>query len=558
MPAPLALTRLGGALTARGRNLRAQVILERDYRAFRRRHGAVLRPTPSMTQGTALIASLSYSTYQLKLEGMFCKAFQLQGLEPVVATLPDAELGRRYLELFGVRRFVTLDDFLTPEREEEARREGGALLASVREPADLKTLTYRGADVGREALSTVSRYLHEGGVDLDDPRAQALLARLLPAAVRTALAAEPMLDAVRPELVLFNERNYADQGPLCDIALQRGLNVIQFVSGFEDDTMVFKRYTAKTKGLHPRSLSDESWERVRDLPWTSERDRELEGEFARRYDKSATFLARWNQGWTRSHSREEIVRKLRLDPGRRTAVVFSHVLWDANMFFGRDLFADQEEWFVETVRAACANDRVNWIVKLHPANVWKRKRDSVSGELDEHVAIREKVGDLPPHVHLLDPDTDISTWSLFAVTDWGITIRGSIGFELPCFGKSALTAGTGFYSERGFTVDSGTAEEYLARLARIEEIAPPAPEQVELAKKHAYGLFRLRQTRFTSFRSIFKPLEKIADPYEATIEVTARSPEELDRSDDLRRFGQWAVNSRDLDYLEEPARDRTD
>jgi hypothetical protein len=538
------------ALAARGRALRAKAILERDYRAFRRRHATVIGPMPPATRGKALIASLSYATYQAKLEGMFCKALQHRGLEPVVVTLPDADLARRFFELFGVRTFVTLDDFLTPELEEEALRTGEALLERVREPADLKALTFRGADVGREALSTVSRYLHDGGVDLDDPRARALLSRLLLAAVRTTLASGPMLEALRPEVVLFNERNYADQGPLCDIALQRGLNVIQFVSGFEDDTMVFKRYTAETKGLHPRSLSEESWRRVRELEWTAERESALQRSFARRYDKHATFLARWHQGWTRNQSPDEIVSALGLDRERRTAVVFSHVLWDANMFFGRDLFVDQEEWFVETVRAACANEEVNWILKLHPANVWKRQRDSVSGELDEIVAIREKVGELPLHVHLLAPETDISTWSLFGVTDWGITIRGSIGFELPCFGKPALTAGTGFYSGRGFTVDSDTADQYLARLARIEEISAPEPDEVRLARKHAYGLFHLRQTRFRSFRSIFKSVDEIGDPYEATIEVTARSPEELAGSEDLRRLGEWAVDSQALDYLE--------
>jgi capsule polysaccharide export protein KpsC/LpsZ len=226
------------------------------------------------------------------------------------------------------------------------------------------------------------------------------------------------------------------------------------------------------------------------------------------------------------------------------------VLWDANMFFGRDLFDDQEHWFIESVRGACANDRVNWIVKLHPANVWKRKRDHVSGELDEHVAIREHIGALPPHVRLLEPDTDISTWSLFDVTDYGLTIRGSIGFELPCFGKPALTAGTGFYTGRGFTVDSETPDEYLGRLAQIHELDPPSAENVELAKKHAYALFTLRQTRFTSFRSVFKPLEEIDDPYEATIEVKLRSADELAQAEDLRRLGEWAVRSRELDYLE--------
>jgi hypothetical protein len=481
---------------------------------------------------------------------MFAKALQQAGHEPVALVPADFDLPRRYFRLFGVRRFVTLDEFLDDASGAEAEREVDALLADVREPADLKALSFRGADVGREALSTVSRWLHEGAASVDEPRTRALLAELLLVAVRTALASEALLDALRPNRLLFSERNYAHQGPLCDIALLRGLDVLQFVSGFEDDTMVFKRYTPETKALHPRSLSDESWARVRELDWTPELDAELERQFARRYDKTATFLARWNQGWTRRVERDEIVHALGLDPGRKTAVVFSHVLWDANMFFGRDLFVDQEEWFVETLCAACANDRVNWVVKLHPANVWKRKRDNFEGELDELVAIRERVGELPPHVHVLPPDTEISTWSLFDVTDWGITIRGSVGFELPCFGTPALTAGTGFYSGRGFTVDSDSAPEYLARLGRIDEIPPPDPAAVELARKHAYALFRLRQTRFTSFRSVFKPIDAIDDPYEATIEVAARSPEELAQADDLRRFGNWAVDSHALDYLE--------
>ena len=537
-------------LDAYRRSFRVRAQNERDYRAFRREYEEILRPRPPATDGIALIASLSYSTYQAKQEGMFAKAFQLKGLEPVVVTLPDARNTRRFHELFGIEQFVTLEEYLTPELEDEAQATAADLHGSVAGPADLKQLRYEGADVGREALSTVSRYLHDGGVDLDDPRARELLGSLLHSAVRTAIASKRMLDELRPQLVLFNERNYAGEGPLCDIALLRGVDVIQFVGGFEDDTTVFKRYTEETKAIHPRSLSEESWRRVQQIPWTPEREHELEAEFARRYDRDATFLARWNQGWTRPQSRGEIVGKLDLDPDKRTAVVFAHVLWDANMFFGRDLFADQEEWFVETVRAACANDRVNWLVKLHPANVWKRRRDGVSGELDEHQAIREHVGELPAHVKLLEPDTDISTWSLFDVTDVGVTIRGSVGFELPCLGKPALTAGTGFYSGRGFTIDSDTREEYLSRLARIEEAEAPTAEQMELARKHAYGLFRLRQTHFTSYRSVYKPVERVDDPSEASIEGRVGSADELARAQDLRRLGDGAVDTRELDYLE--------
>jgi hypothetical protein len=534
------------SLRARARALRERAVLERDLVSFRRRYEAVVRPTPAPSRRVVLLASLSYSTFQVKLEGMIAKALQLQGLDVVAAVPSEGGLVRRYFALFGVERFVTLEEYAGGDGAADVAE----LLAGVRSAEDLKRVRFRGADVGRQVLSTLSRYRHEGSVDLADPSARALAEELLPAAIRTTLATEALLDDVSPELVVFNERNYADQGPVSDVALERGLNVIQFVSGFDDDTLVVKRYTAATKGIHPRSLSDESWEVIRRIGWTDERQRELDAEFARRYDKDATFLARWNQGWTREHSREELQRELGLDPSRPTAVVFSHVLWDANMFYGRDLFRDQEDWFVETVRAAAANDRANWVVKLHPANVWKLRRDGYEGELDELRAIRNAIGELPPHVRLLPPDTEISTWSLFAVTEVGVTIRGSTGFELPCFGVPALTAGTGFYSGRGFTIDSDSRDEYLARLARIEKTPRPTDEQVELARKHAWGLFRARQTRFTSFRSVYQPVEHVDRPFEATIEIFPRTAEELAAAEDLRLLGEWAVDSRALDYLD--------
>ena len=46
-------------------------------------------------------------------------------------------------------------------------------------------------------------------------------------------------------------------------------------------------------------------------------------------------------------------------------------------FYGTDLFGSYEEWFVETMKIACANPHVNWIVKIHPANIVKNVRDGV-------------------------------------------------------------------------------------------------------------------------------------------------------------------------------------
>jgi hypothetical protein len=533
------------------RRIRQRTALELDLRRFERRHGRVLRARTPPPRGVLLVASLTQSVYQLKLEGMLAKALELHGLEPVFVVAEESALARRYLRVFGFERFVELNAYLAEEERDGATETAAALLGDVNTIRGVKEISFRGVAVGVQALATVSRILHEGAVSLDTPETRRLLLDLLALAIRATLAAERLLDELEPQVFLFNERNYALEAPLSDVALARGVNVVQFVSAFQDDAFVFKRYTHETRRLHPRSLSDESWQKVCSVVWTPERDAELDDDLRRRYGNEWS-LTRRIQAWTHEEAPERILARLGLDPAKRTAVVFSHVLWDANMFYGDDLFDDQEHWFVETVKAACANDRVNWIVKLHPANVWKLVRDGYEGELGELVALREAVGEVPPHVAVLLPDSDIATSSIFALADWGITIRGSVGIELPCLGVPVLTAGTGYYAGRGFTIDSDSVEEYLGRLRTIDSIVPLSPEEIERARRYAYALFRLRPTRFTTFRSTFKPPARAADPLDQNIELTIGSAEELEAARDLRSFAEWAFGSRAADYLELP------
>jgi hypothetical protein len=535
-------------VTALAGRVRRRAILERDIARLRRDHGEALRSVRDGNGPVALFVSLTEFVYQLKLEGMLGKALQLAGWRPVVLVQDDSWVPRKYLSAFGLESFVTLAPYLDDAAREEAQAASREIIGAKPALADVRDLTFHGARIGRNVLATVSRALHEGAVDLEDPRARAELERLLPRTLEATIAAERLLEDVEPELVLFLERNYAAEAPISDVALVQGLDVVQYVSGPQDDTLIFKRFTSETRRDHPRSLSEESWRRVRELPWTKERDAELDDEFAKRYG-NAWALTRRIQGWTEDRSREQVIAELGLDPAKKTAVLYSHILWDANMFYGEDLFADQEEWFVETVRAAAANPRVNWIVKLHPANVWKLKREGIEGVRDEETAVREALGELPDHVAIVRPESDISTRSIFRLTDYGITIRGSVGFELPCFGVPVLTAGTGFYSGRGFTVDSATAEEYLERLAHIEEIPRLPPDLVELARRHAWALFRLRPTHFSSFLATIRPLEEMGHPLDHDVEIRVWTPEGLSVSDDLREIGSWLTESRELDYL---------
>jgi hypothetical protein len=241
---------------------------------------------------------------------------------------------------------------------------------------------------------------------------------------------------------------------------------------------------------------------------------------------------------------EEIRRRLGLDPRKKTAIVFPHILWDATLFWGTSLFRNYEEWLVETIRTACTNDRVNWVIKVHPANVVKSIRDGVQGEPSELKALRKHITKLPPHISIIHADSDINFYSLLRVMDYCVTVRGTVGIEAAGFGIPVLTAGTGRYDHKEFTIDSKCREEYLERLASIQDIPPLTTRQRELAERFAFGIFLLRPLPLTTVTLEYQRDARATS--KTRINVATR--EDWLNAPDLKLFAEW-VNSKQIDFL---------
>jgi hypothetical protein len=342
-------------------------------------------------------------------------------------------------------------------------------------------------------------------------------------------------------MILVNEPNYHVLGPFVDTAIARGIPTIHFSQPSREDGLILKKLTAETRRIHPNSITLGTLDSLARKPWTGTQQAELDREFEKRYSGFWKMQER-NQPGTVDISAAEVREELQLDSSKPTAVLFSHVLWDANLFYGKDLFENYGEWFIETVKAAVANPRLNWLVKLHPANIWKRKLSGVSDEYGELRMIREKVGELPPYLRILPPDTRISTLSLFRTIDAGITVRGSIGYELPCFGVPVVTAGTGRYSGFGFTEDHANRASYLNMLAHLENVGRLDASRIHRARVHAHALFIRRPWLYDSFKSEIG--SDVSNPLFQNVSLAVAANHQ-----DLDRFADWAVEPGNLDYL---------
>ncbi len=524
-----------------------------ELRAFRRSEGPLLRglsPNGAGRHSTVLFPHMSPGLLRTRVDGMLAKALALRGCRPVFVTHRHELWHEEYLRAFGFREFVFLDDYLPDPAGCEARAR--ELLRGCSSQDDVLALESDGSEIGRHAGSRVLKDLRIGSIDPQDPAVHEALERRLASSVATVIAARRILDEVKPDVLVTSVKGYTPWGEFFDESLRREIDTIYWYRSHLEHSLLFRRFTWEDRHEHFFTLSDETWEELRRAPWSLEEGKAFIGELRESYLRGTWFERKKTLQGKRLKSPAELHAELGLDPARKTAFVFSHVLYDATFWFGENLFADYADWLIETSRAAAANPEVNWVIKMHPENVLKSTGATGAYDLEsleEYRLIREAFPKLPDHVRLMLPENDTNTVSLFEFADYALTVRGTVGLEFPCFGVPTFTAGTGGYSGRGFTVDSRTPKEYLARLASIHDVPPLDEETTAVAQRFSYGVFQMKPVPMRSF-TWTRQAEKEGDPLgQYDFEVTVRDPDELRQAQDLELFARWVLDSQRRDLL---------
>jgi hypothetical protein len=474
------------------------------------------------------------------IEAFVRKAFHMAGFETAVLGYRRYDF-LRYDWLTGNQAVLQLDDFGTQEDLAWVDRQ----VSTLKTIHDWLSLEYQGVQVGRFVVALALRK-YRGALDFEDGAVQKDLRGRLALSVRYTIAAEKMLREIKPDCVLLMDRGYSGQGEIFDLAIKQGIDTITWNLGYKSNRLAFKRYHSGNERDHHLSPSAESWRQICSMPWSLESGNRIRKELFDCYQTQDWFSLVGTQFDKKILSREATRQRLGLSPGRKVAVIFPHILWDGSFFWGKDLFSDYKHWFVETIKAAVANPRLQWVVKIHPAHLVKAKQNGDVGRALELEVIEQAVGSLPDHVKLVHPDTDLSTYSLFQIADFAVTVRGTVGIESGLFGIPVVTAGTGRYDRRGFTLDSSTQQEYHQKLATLETYPPLSAQQVELAERYAYGVFLARPLSLSSVTLEYERDGK-ATP---RVRVHCQTREDWLAAPDMRKLATWVGDGKLEDMLD--------
>ena len=495
---------------------------------------------------TVLFASFLPLPYVLKIEGLFSRILQLRGWQAVCLHLPGDMMVKKYhRDVFGSQT-ISFNRFIPWDKLDKIE---ASLEGVLNEGYDsIKSFKYSGSFTGTSALATLSGSDLTGMSGLDDEGRIRLKKLMLRSCLYTE-ACKNILQQFKPRLVLAIEKGFVGCSEIFHQSLHQGTDYIQWTGCHEPSSIMMKRYGAQNVRSHPFSISAKSWNRMISKPWREDYCSDVTREFDEGYCGNKWFQYKKLTDHTRIVDRNEIVSKLNLDRTKKIAVIFSPILNDANLFYGEDLFKSGfREWLVETIRAAVKNDNVNWILKLHPANTYRRANLGYKGEFGEILAIREAFGNVPEKVRIIYPADEINPLAIFHCLDYALTVRGTIGAEIPCFGKPVLTGGSGRYSGLGFTEDSSTADEYLQKVRNIHMLSPLSEARTQLAIKHAFLFFKVRPAKYdTFFQDVYEYPQGHA--FNRDISFKCNHFSELSKNNQLQEMVEWMTNSTDEDFL---------
>ena len=479
---------------------------------------------------------------------VFSLAVRMRGYKGLVLTTRKQKLLNKYYKIFNLE-LIYYDD-IQKEFSKKLNQDIATKFQLAESIQDYRNIAYKNIPVGEIAISTFSRYHGTGVIQLDDLEVVKQLREWVEILCQAAGIADFLYKKFNVKIIYVAEIFFEEYGAFYYTALAKKMNVIKFTGTVRDDAFILQHLNSENDRAHHASLSSHSWGKIKKAAYTNKIENDLMQNFLDRYGDK-WHRSRRNYLDSKKTSVAEAKAILGVKPGRKVAVVFSHILYDAMFFFGTDLFSNYADWLVETVRVACDNPDLDWLIKVHPSNLWRGELNSLlKGKYEEERLIHKALGELPPHVRIVHADTPINPYAWFQLADYGITVRGTSGLEMAAMGKTTITAGTGRYEGNGFTVDFDDKKNYLDFLKSLPNIADPSRETVELAKKYAYSLFVLKPFQITSLSPKIKCGKNKVIASDDIVYIPQQFNEDI-IPHDFKIFSKWALEQNNLELLTE-------
>ncbi len=345
---------------------------------------------------------------------------------------------------------------------------------------DLNDFVYKKIQLGKNVRSAIIKYFMGNNMkNLDYLTYEYSYAALL-----NSEAATNVCKKYNPTKMFMSHGIYTDWGPALNIALQKNIPVIGWMTSYLTARFYF-RHVYDDSRIDFHNINNNEWKILKEKPFSEYQNNILMKYLDDRYKKNISFDMKQTKRYL--GNTDNLINKFKLRKNKPIWGIMAHLNWDAASDFAPMAYDSYDDWMMDTINTIIKYKDVQWVIKIHPAEIWEKTKNGVLELINKHFP------KLPNHIKIIDAKEKVSPLDFIRLIDGGITIFGTLGLEMALHGKPVILAGEAHYGQKGFTYDGLDKKNYRDLLKRAKSINKLNKNQQLLAKKYAYCYFIQRQ-----------------------------------------------------------------
>jgi hypothetical protein len=365
----------------------------------------------------------------------------------------------------------TYSDWLTPDDRISAQRVAQSVAIG-----DLRTFTVDGLAIGEHAYAGALRFFATGNLD-GEPQAEPVVKRYLESALLTAYATRRLLRSLQFTSTVVTHGIYVPWGIVAEVSRQEKVHVSTWNVAYRKRRFIFSH-----DDTYHHTLLTEPREHWETTPLTPAQEDELMHYLRSRREGLFDWVV-----FHRPNRQEpqEMARQVGLDRNKPIIGLLTNVTWDAQLHYPANAFPNMLEWLVQTCEYFATRPDLQLLIRVHPAEIsgFPVSRQPILRELSR------RVPHLAPNIHVVPPESGLSTYGLMSLCNAAIIYGTKMGVELSSVGIPVIVAGEAWVRNKGITHDASSRDEYFAILGRLPFAEGLGPAQLARARQYAYHFF---------------------------------------------------------------------
>lgn len=414
------------------------------------------------------------SAAQLKLRGHDVIVVICDGLpytEREIIELPKVESFKscsrrtqRYCKAYGIP-FITINSVLTEEEKRFARE------LSSRPVKELRNYKQNDINLGEFAKRNHAHYF-KGDID-PEGKYEGIFRRAFEAACLIEISMSKILKKYNDFDVVTANGKFIQSGIPVELEKNVGKSFYTYEVFTQGDAVIVdKNRCSLEQGM------DDVWDELKQTELNREDLKKLYHSFDLQQKSESSVFDYWDEN--RIDDESEIISSIGLDMSKKIFVCYPNVYWDSVHMGIEAVAKDLTNWLIEMVKFAQKNEQIQLIIRTHPGEVKVTKFMVSKMTLADN--LYQRFSDLPPNVFIIDPTSNISSYSLANLATGNLVWNGTIGLELALRGIKPIVIADSYYAKKGFTLDFLDFDELAKFLITMKDKPKLSDDEKKLAE----------------------------------------------------------------------------